>query len=172
MMPLRRSTLSALAVLSLSLVLSGCADAETQSEASPDEAAAQSGIAPKIHNAASKTVLEYRVDGLHCDGCAATLKSRLASLNGVLSCDVSFEDSHASVHVSDPAVASTVVAKVEELGYTIAPQDRAPGINENADGQNADADADADVDAETEIDGAGEVDGADAANASESGTPA
>jgi len=44
----------------------------------------------------------YRVDGMHCDGCAEMVKALLGAEEGVLAAEVSFEEREARV-LFDPA---------------------------------------------------------------------
>lgn len=62
-----------------------------------------------------------RIDGMHCDGCAETIKALLAVEAGVKAATVSFQDGHARV-LYDPAVVDkkTLVAAIEKGGYKVA----------------------------------------------------
>ena len=64
-------------------------------------------------------VLNFDVQGMHCDGCADGIKSKLAKLPGVTACDASFEKGSATVTTTDPAVATRVVESITEMGYTV-----------------------------------------------------
>jgi len=66
-------------------------------------------------------VLRYHVEGMHCGGCAASIASTVGEIEGVTSCDASFDDSAAVVHVSGPGVSEQVMEAIRELGYTVEP---------------------------------------------------
>lgn len=63
------------------------------------------------------TVLNFHVTGMHCDGCAQGIKSKLAKIDGVIEVDASFENSSATVMTSNPAIASKIVETIEEMQY-------------------------------------------------------
>ena len=65
--------------------------------------------------------LTWEVQGMHCGGCANAIKSKIAALSGVSSCDVSFDDSQAVV-VADPARSVAIEGIMASLGYTFTAQ--------------------------------------------------
>jgi MerR family transcriptional regulator, copper efflux regulator len=73
-------------------------------------------------------VLEVKVDGMHCDGCASTIQALLAHEPGVKSAKVSFEKGTASVfydpELTDPA---RVTAAIDKAGFRAARGDEMPG---------------------------------------------
>jgi copper chaperone CopZ len=62
----------------------------------------------------------FKVQGMHCDGCANTIKALVERAPGVKSVAVSFEAGEARV-LYDPAATSedTLVALVERPGYRV-----------------------------------------------------
>lgn len=58
----------------------------------------------------------FKVDGMHCDGCAAGVKDKLTSTKGVSSANVSFEDSRAVVKADISP--SEIIKIVEKAGYS------------------------------------------------------
>jgi copper chaperone CopZ len=68
-----------------------------------------------------KTVF-LQIEGMHCDGCAETIKVLLAIESGVKASTVSFKDSRARV-LYDPAQTdeSRLIAAIEKGGYKVAP---------------------------------------------------
>ena len=66
-----------------------------------------------------KTVF-LQIEGMHCDGCAETIKALLDIVAGVKVSSVSFKDGSARV-LYDPAVAdeAKLVAAVEKGGYKV-----------------------------------------------------
>ena len=67
-----------------------------------------------------KTVL-LQIEGMHCDGCAETIKALLAVEAGVKASTVSFKDGRARV-LYDPAIVDEkkLVAAIEMGGYKVA----------------------------------------------------
>jgi copper chaperone len=68
-----------------------------------------------------KTVF-LQIEGMHCDGCAETIKALLDIEAGVKASSVSFKDGRARV-LYDPAVVNErkLVAAIEKSGYKAAP---------------------------------------------------
>lgn len=64
--------------------------------------------------------LSWKIDGMHCEGCAKTIEARLASEPGVRRAEVSFPTCRARI-LLDPAVASPkqLVDLVERAGYRV-----------------------------------------------------
>lgn len=68
-----------------------------------------------------KTVV-LTIEGMHCDGCAETIKGLLAVEAGVKASAVSFKEGRARV-LYDPAQTdqSQLIAAIEKGGYKAAP---------------------------------------------------
>lgn len=79
--------------------------------------------APTAEQLANATTVAYRVDGMHCGGCAAGIQEKLAGLNGVLACEVTYEGGTATVTMVDATVTPSVESTIAELGYEFAPAD-------------------------------------------------
>lgn len=64
--------------------------------------------------------LRLKIGGMHCDGCAVTIKSLLEHEAGVRMADVSFKDGTARV-LYDPATVSeeVIVRLIEKPGYNV-----------------------------------------------------
>lgn len=62
-----------------------------------------------------------QIEGMHCDGCAETIKGLLAVEDGVKASTVSFKEGRAQV-LYDPAVIDEkkLVAAIEKGGYKVA----------------------------------------------------
>lgn len=127
---MRIATPSVLCVVLTALILaagcSGSADSddsapETQPAAEEDAAGQTSGEATDQPDATAGTTLVYSVSGMHCDGCASAIQSRVAQIRGVSQCDASFENSSATVVVEDADVGKEILAAIREMGYTIEP---------------------------------------------------
>jgi copper chaperone CopZ len=67
-----------------------------------------------------KTVV-LGIEGMHCDGCAETIKALLAVESGVKAASVSYPERSARV-LYDPAVVdeAKLVAAIERGGYKVA----------------------------------------------------
>ena len=63
----------------------------------------------------------FRIEGMHCDGCAKTIEALLGAEAGVESAAVSFGAREAQV-LFDPSVIDDVkiVAAIERAGYKVA----------------------------------------------------
>ncbi|MFZ9690887.1 MAG: heavy-metal-associated domain-containing protein [Phycisphaerales bacterium] len=77
--------------------------------------------APTTEQLANATTVAYRVDGMHCGGCAAGIQEKLAGLDGVLACSVTYEGGTATVTMVDATVTPKVESTIAELGYEFAP---------------------------------------------------
>lgn len=61
-----------------------------------------------------------KIEGMHCDGCAATLKALLGREPGVKTASVAFESGEARIHYDPAAVdEERLVAAVERPGYRV-----------------------------------------------------
>lgn len=65
--------------------------------------------------------LVVTIDGMHCDGCAETIKGLLAVEDGVKASTVSFKEGSARV-LYDPAIVDEkkLMAAIEKGGYKVA----------------------------------------------------
>lgn len=61
--------------------------------------------------------LNYRVSGMHCQGCVDAITEEVKLVPGVVTCRVDLTGSAAHIEVSDPAVEAKVEAAIEKLGY-------------------------------------------------------
>ena len=62
----------------------------------------------------------FGVEGMHCDGCANAITTKVSKVDGVQSCEVSLDDATATV-AADPAVFDEVQAAIAKLGYDVTP---------------------------------------------------
>ncbi|MCP4634817.1 MAG: heavy-metal-associated domain-containing protein [candidate division Zixibacteria bacterium] len=61
-----------------------------------------------------------KIDGMTCMGCVGKVKKSLSSIEGVKSCDVSLEESRATVVFTNDVVTDTdLVEAVKKLGYKV-----------------------------------------------------
>lgn len=61
-----------------------------------------------------------KVEGMHCTGCATMIRSRVATLPGVRTADVSFEERQARVLYDPQAIDELQIADaVRKLGYRV-----------------------------------------------------
>jgi copper chaperone len=77
--------------------------------------------APTTEQLANATTVSYRVDGMHCGGCAEGIQEKLAGLDGVLACSVTYEGGTATITMVDATVTPSVESTIAELGYEYAP---------------------------------------------------
>jgi Hg(II)-responsive transcriptional regulator len=70
-----------------------------------------------------KTAL-LKIDGMHCDGCAETIKSVIERQPGVQAAEVSYDRSQGRILYDPEAIPEQrLVATVRKLGYRVTPQD-------------------------------------------------
>jgi copper chaperone CopZ len=63
---------------------------------------------------------QFHLDGMHCDGCAATIKQALESTAGVQEADVTLHGKTATIDFDESVVqSSTLVKKIQDLGYGV-----------------------------------------------------
>ena len=61
---------------------------------------------------------ELKIEGMHCDSCAADIKETLEETAGVRNVDVTFARKTAVVEFDDGTVQqSTLIKKIQDLGY-------------------------------------------------------
>ena len=70
--------------------------------------------------ASIKKTVVMKVTGMSCQGCANAVKNKVDTVDGVVSCDVSFEKGQASVALSNPDAEGNVEAVIKKLGYTVS----------------------------------------------------
>ncbi len=65
--------------------------------------------------------LTITIEGMHCDGCAETIKALLAVESGVTASSVSYDEGRARV-LYDPAQTNEnrLIAAIEKGGYKVA----------------------------------------------------
>ncbi len=68
--------------------------------------------------------LEYvfNVDGMHCAGCAVTLRNELAKLDGVADAQVDYTDRTARIRATDDGIAVRVAEAASRVGFTATPR--------------------------------------------------
>ena len=73
---------------------------------------------PAVHQEANLTTVVIPVEGMSCVSCAARIKKRLASMNGVGEVEVSLGERHARVRFDPSRVsADRLAAAINDLGY-------------------------------------------------------
>ncbi len=64
---------------------------------------------------------KFKVQGMHCDGCARIIQSLLEKKSGVRAASVSFKESEARILYDTKIVAEKqLVAAIEKAGYRVA----------------------------------------------------
>lgn len=64
----------------------------------------------------------FRVEGMHCEACAATLRAELVKLDGVQDVQVDYATKTARVVAFDDSVVSRVIEITKRAGFSVAPQ--------------------------------------------------
>lgn len=58
----------------------------------------------------------FKIEGMHCDGCAQTIKALIGTEPSVRAADVSFNDSQACILYDPRTVGENQLVKVIEMG--------------------------------------------------------
>ncbi len=66
-------------------------------------------------------VVELRVEGMKCQGCADSVTGALEGVSGVESADVSLDEGHATVRAGDEVTSEALVRAVDAAGYGASP---------------------------------------------------
>jgi len=67
------------------------------------------------------TVSRYRIDGMHCEGCAQTIEALVVAEAGVKSVSVSFREREARVEFDPQCVSeAAIAAAIERAGFKLA----------------------------------------------------
>jgi copper chaperone CopZ len=92
-----------LAALVVAFAIGGCRDKQPE---------------PVVKAAPTFASVDIAIAGMHCDGCAMTVSDALKETDGVLDCQVSFQDKKASVKYDPTRVApAQLAAVIEKTGY-------------------------------------------------------
>lgn len=111
--------LAILTILTAALFATACSPAES-APTEPAEvpvigAVAQSDEAP----AASS---QYSVEGMHCGSCANSIRTAVTAMDGVVGCDLTYEEAVLTVHWAEAVDDEAILTTVADLGYEIAIQ--------------------------------------------------
>lgn len=67
------------------------------------------------------TVSVYRIEGMHCEGCAQTIEALVAAEPGVERITVSFEEREAQVEFDPQRVGdAAITAAIDRAGFKVA----------------------------------------------------
>lgn len=105
MISMRFAFLPALCLAIVSMSLMSCSPADSHEPA------------PSV--ARDAVSVDFTVGGMFCDGCANRIAGEIRSIEGVVSCEVSYEDGAAHVLVTDPEIADRITEKIGGIGYSI-----------------------------------------------------
>ncbi len=64
------------------------------------------------------TTTEYQVTGMTCGHCEGAIRREISEIDGVTGIEVSAQTGHLAVTAEQPVDDSTVIAAVDEAGYT------------------------------------------------------
>ena len=98
--------LRTLALLAAPLVASACADATPNAAGRATSATVQAS---------------YRVEGMHCNGCAEAIVAEVSEVKGVQAVQCTFESGEARITLADPGARDAAERAITKLGYRIAP---------------------------------------------------
>jgi len=68
-------------------------------------------------DAADGRLLEFDVEGMHCEACAPTLRQALLHLPGVLAASVDYEGRNARVRVEPGTATDALLTTISDHGY-------------------------------------------------------
>ena len=78
----------------------------------------KAGKTEKKKEAQKLAAASFKVEGMHCEGCADKVKGALAKRDGIISVDVKVADSRVSVQYDAAKLSTEQIAKlISELGY-------------------------------------------------------
>lgn len=63
--------------------------------------------------------LELKIEGMKCEGCVERIKNVLATIKGIISYDISFENKTLKIEVKSEKIIKQIVQKLENLGFQI-----------------------------------------------------
>ncbi len=67
----------------------------------------------------------FKIDGMHCDGCAQTIKALVTTVPGVHAADVSFKDGQARILYEPQTVTEDQLMKtIEKGGFRVPARQR------------------------------------------------
>lgn len=76
--------------------------------------------------------MTFRIDGMHCDGCAATLERLLRQAHGVRAASVSYETGLARLVINPKLVTpDALAALVAEAGFSAQNQEEQQDVHGN-----------------------------------------
>lgn len=88
-----------------------------------DRSGGSDAAEPAAATPAGETVtVSLAVEGMHCGGCANAIRQRVAKMEGVSACEVSFEKGEALVTLRSPASPDGIVETITRLGYSVTPR--------------------------------------------------
>lgn len=102
-----RTALRTLALLTAPIVVSACGDAPRN--------------APAVAAAKAAVQANYRVEGMHCNGCAEAIVAEVSEVKGVDSVQCTFESGEARITLGDPGAREAAERAITKLGYRISP---------------------------------------------------
>ena len=83
-----------------------------------DEPVAQAPASSDV----TPVTLTWEVRGMTCGGCANAIQTKVAKVDGVESCTVSYEEAQAVV-IADPAQEEKIQAAITKLGFEAKPEE-------------------------------------------------
>lgn len=66
-----------------------------------------------------EVVLRFKVTGMDCTGCEASIKDAVKGIDGVIACDASYKTGDVTVTASNPQIEPQVAQAISDAGYTI-----------------------------------------------------
>ncbi|HYL59677.1 MAG TPA: HAD-IC family P-type ATPase, partial [Candidatus Acidoferrales bacterium] len=86
----------------------------------------------EAQSSAPETVERFRIRGMHCANCAATIENAVAPIPGVVEAHVNFAAETLTARVNRELRAGEIEAKVAAAGYTATPESKIVGAGESA----------------------------------------
>ena len=127
-----------ISMLTCAALLTGCdcstCDVDTAKTA--DTVPAAVTIEP-VSAQPTSTAWSFSVKGMHCGGCANSLRQVINECNGVMTASVSYDDSSATVNVRSKDALECALAVSKELGYETGDPEELVWDTQPADGDDA-----------------------------------
>lgn len=59
------------------------------------------------------------IQGMHCEDCASSIHQSVIVIDGVETCEVSFESGQATITADDPATIGNAAKRIRLMGFTV-----------------------------------------------------
>ncbi len=127
--------ISCCSFIALSLLLAGCNCDSCTTDAAEQTGSTETASAPaqvQITPVVLSKEYAFSVTGMHCGGCANSLRTVINECAGVMTAAVSYDQSEAVVNVRDDDALTCAMNVAKELGYEVGEAHALPAIEPGA----------------------------------------